>query len=780
MSSITTHENATTAIIESIVCPISGMPMKEPVTGSDGHTYERAQIVKWLVERKAISPMTKEPMTVEDLKVNPNIRYLCDKYHAGDFGVIQRQKSKVLEVSEFKLTSKLQISETDENTHMFSFGIEKEGQFTLDNIPGIDLVIVEDRSGSTGCETSTQDSNGKKLEVGFSINDITNHAAKTVSASLRPNDRLGIIAFDNEIEEVQKLQEMTPVNKSGIMGKIDSIKPRGSTNIYGGVVAALEMLDARDDKTRQSAIIALTDGQPNISPARGETETLRTLRETKDFSTPIYMMGFGYNLKKGLLYNMSKEGNGATGHIPDGGMVGTVFSNFLANIMATACSNLQLKITAVEKDFDIKSQCKLMGDFPYKIKDNTIVVSVGSVQFEQTRDIMIMGLPQYYKYTFSYKIGGKDYESKEFIVNSKDTEYYVEESNENYSYNKLRLHTCDTLRKCIDNKNKRKDTVSDYYDLITKIETYNDSKSQALSNTIRDQVYMVLGSIDAEHRDYFNKWGEYYIDQLTSSLLKQFTPNFKDDACKVFNNDCFDMLVNHIASTFDTLPPPKPSIKKFDSSTNSYRSGPGVGSMATFNRADNGCWTGDSQILMSNGLYKDARLVSPGDSIVTLKDHNDPDSKIITTVKTVVITTQDNSSVKLTLLPGGGKLTCWHPFMHDTGKWSFPVEKYMSNVGTYTCSKLYNLVLEDYHVVIVGGTPCITLGHGFKDGNLNHPYFGTQKIINDLKRRPDYNTGFVNLTSSQFIRNGEELYDGGVSTVSGMKFENTFDELTFS
>ena len=95
-------------------------------------------------------------------------------------------------------------------------------------------------------------------------------------------------------------------------------------------------------------------------------------------------------------------------------------------------------------------------------------------------------------------------------------------------------------------------------------------------------------------------------------------------------------------------------------------------------------------------------------------------------------------------------------------------------------TKLYNLILENYHVVIIGGTPCITLGHGFTDGILNHPYFGTNKIIDDLMTRPDYNTGIVNVNSSQFIRNGLELHNGGVSTVSGMKVENTFEELRFS
>ncbi len=198
--------------------------MKEPVQGTDGHTYERSQIVKWLTERKAVSPMTNLPMNVSDLKVNANIRYLCDKYHAGDFGTVERQNPKVLEVTNFKLESTLQINETDENTHMFSFGIAKEGQLTLDNLPGIDLIIVEDRSGSTASETSTQDSSGKILEVGFSINDITNHAAKTVSSSLRAVDRLGIIAFDDKIEEIQSLQSLIKLNKSSAIGKIDSIE----------------------------------------------------------------------------------------------------------------------------------------------------------------------------------------------------------------------------------------------------------------------------------------------------------------------------------------------------------------------------------------------------------------------------------------------------------------------------------------------------------------------------------------------------------------------------
>ena len=573
---------------------------------------------------------------------------------------------------------------------------------------------------------------------------------------------------------------MTPVNKAGVIGKIDDIKPRGSTNIYGGVIAALDEINKRDDKTRQAAIIALTDGQPNVCPARGEVGELRELRKNTNFSTPIYMMGFGYHLQRGLLYQMSKEGNASTGHIPDGGMVGTVFSNFLANIMCSACSNLQLHITSLQKDFDME-KCQILGDFTTNYSEtepHKITINVGSVQFEQSRDIMVKDLPEYYRYHFSCKMGGKVYTSSEQVVNVSDSDRSIETTNKNYSYNKLRLLTCDELRRACQLKKRNEDTNGLYRDLVAIIDNNTDSKSKSLAATIKDQVYMILGSDKREHMTYYNKWGEFYLDQLTSTLLRQFSPNFKDEACMVFNNPCFDMVVKHVADTFNTLPPPTPSIKKYDQNTGSYRS-LGVATMATFNSQDNGCWTGDSKILMGNGLYRNASEVKPGDSIVSFKDHNDPRSRTLTKVKTVVVTTQENPLVKLVTLPGGAKLTAWHPFMNINDQWSFPVEQYRSNVSTYNCSKLYNLVLEDYHVVVVNGMPCITLGHGYTDGILAHPYFGTDAIIRDLEKCPDYHKGIVSLNTSQFSREGPKLHEGDISTVNGMNQKPTFQEQSF-
>ena len=50
----------------------------------------------------------------------------------------------------------------------------------------------------------------------------------------------------------------------------------------------------------------------------------------------------------------------------------------------------------------------------------------------------------------------------------------------------------------------------------------------------------------------------------------------------------------------------------------------------------------------------------------------------------------------------------------------------------FSCSYVYNFILDSRHTMIINGTICSTLGHGFKDVNALHPYFGTTKIVEDI------------------------------------------------
>lgn len=45
---------------------------------------------------------------------------------------------------------------------------------------------------------------------------------------------------------------------------------------------------------------------------------------------------------------------------------------------------------------------------------------------------------------------------------------------------------------------------------------------------------------------------------------------------------------------------------------------------------------------------------------------------------------------------------------------------------------MYNFVLESEHVMIINNVECVTLGHNFKGDVIEHAYFGSQLIIDDL------------------------------------------------
>ena len=58
---------------DQFICPITMRIMREPVTASDGRTYERNAIAQW-IEQRANSPYTRQYMGHNDYQLNPELR----------------------------------------------------------------------------------------------------------------------------------------------------------------------------------------------------------------------------------------------------------------------------------------------------------------------------------------------------------------------------------------------------------------------------------------------------------------------------------------------------------------------------------------------------------------------------------------------------------------------------------------------------------------------------------------------------------------------------------
>ena len=729
------------AIIQTITCPITCCVMKDPVQGNDGNTYERSAIISALAIKQE-SPITREPMRTSDLKVNVALRFLCDKYHQALTSATTQSSQDILSkpiILDHNITK-------HNNKLLLTFNINNES-FPKDLSAGHlsqDIVLVIDRSGSMHSQVEAKDRNGQNLENGLSIQDIVNHSAKTVVQTLDAHSRICIIKFDNVIDIVTPLMYATETNKVQIMTSIDTIKPGGQTNIWGAVEKALEILNGRDDKSRNSAILMLTDGIPNVSPAQGEVETLKRLRKTKNFTTPIYTFGFGYNLQTTLLYDLAKYSNGGNAHIPDGNMIATVFCNFIATILCSVVMNLQLHITPKQTN-SASFNNLLVGDFAYSFDpiNQKYIYDIGTVQVQQERNIVLNFEDKLdFDYYYTYAIGGQSYTSTGHSVNANSIAHCV--NNPAMNSHIYRTTSVEYIRKMINSNriNNLLSTEANYNELVKLLEENKCSTSQPFVDGLLKNIkgdFANIGQVKlAIDTKYFRRWGEFYLDQLSRSLNQQIKPNFKDESC-MFGGEVFEALVDKSSDIFNSLEAPKPSLVVHNHAQNSgnvfYRSlslAPQVPiSMASYNDPHGGCVDSYCAIAMFNGTSKLLKDVKKFDIIKSIDENN----KIVGAKVLCVVETLIESGYMDYANINGVLITPWHPIkigLHGKKEdWCFPGELFCTY--KFPSSSMITLVLENHHVMFINGLKCITLGHNFTNhSKLIHPYYGTNKVIENL------------------------------------------------
>ena len=72
-------------------------------------------------------------------------------------------------------------------------------------------------------------------------------------------------------------------------------------------------------------------------------------------------------------------------------------------------------------------------------------------------------------------------------------------------------------------------------------------------------------------------------------------------------------------------------------------------------------------------------------------------------------------------------------------------------------------MIEGGKSMIVNGVDCITLGHGITgDKVAEHEYFGSGKIIKDLKELSGWENGLICLKPQAFKRNSETMLVTGI------------------
>jgi hypothetical protein len=165
------------------------------------------------------------------------------------------------------------------------------------------------------------------------------------------------------------------------------------------------------------------------------------------------------------------------------------------------------------------------------------------------------------------------------------------------------------------------------------------------------------------------------------------------------------------------------------------------------------CFHGNCVVSLANGLNKLVKDIRKGDIVKT------PDGSKATVTYAIKILCRNNRTTMVSF-DNGLIITPWHP-IRINGKWVFPHD--IGDETVIECQEVYNFVLDSGHIMFINGIECVTLGHGFKGEVIEHPYYGTNQVLDDLRAIDVCNNGFIELLPNSTVR------DRKTGLVSGIR-----------
>jgi hypothetical protein len=678
------------------ICPITLDIINDPVIDRQGVTYERAAIEHWLSLGNTTSPANNTPLTIHDLRPNISLRNQIERYKNG-LDILDKSDNE--EEQEQDNNDDYVLNSDEININIRCVKDDDNILLTLKPPNGngrvpCNICAVVDVSSSMNSEASIKTSDNDVESYGLSILDIVKHSLKTIVHGLTKDDTFTLVTFSNNAKVICKMVSMSKENRENVLNMIHNLEARGMTNLWDGLQKAMNIIN-HNTSSKNSSIYVLTDGMPNISPPRGESHALEKYISRNSLPCHINMVGFGYKIDSVLLQKLSSQTNGSFMFIPDCGMVGTVFINAIANELITVVNNVRVSVNGTE-------------------------LAIGSIQFGQTRDILLPRTDNdVLNIKVKYNIGNEEIVLEDSVNISESTGTDLIE-------NRIRLNLVENVKRIMSEY-----PAGSYTD--HRLDTYNSTNNSIIDNYVKDYNGQIKEAFSKN--EYYTRWGIHYLLSLCDAYTNQKRNNFKDFGVQNFGGELFNNIMDKLDDIFNGLTPPTPSIKRCKRIIYTP-----VASMGTFNNSSAPCFHGDCIVNSFNGkiMIKD---LTKGTLIKTETGWE----RVLCIIKTKC---KDNLS-SLTSLDYGLQITPWHPVKKD-GKWRFPNDL---NLPVYTdCDYVYNIVMENRSSVVVNDTICCTLGHNLKGDIIGHDYFGTDKVINHLVQMNGWNEGLVELSSDSVIR----------------------------
>jgi len=217
----------------------------------------------------------------------------------------------------------------------------------METTPPVSLICVVDVSGSMSINCAGNVENMESVYI--SRLELVKHSLKTVIFTLRKEDMICIIKFDSSAHmQVQPTILANKNIKDEVINNLNGMVDGGCTNIWAGIKMAIDTSASIPYKNYQKSIMVFTDGDSNTNPPEGVYQALKETLDKCDDKFTISTFSFGNDVGPELLVDIANLGNGIYGYCPDGTMVGTIFINYMANLLSSITPIVKVEVNQGE------------------------------------------------------------------------------------------------------------------------------------------------------------------------------------------------------------------------------------------------------------------------------------------------------------------------------------------------------------------------------------------------------------------------------------------------
>jgi Ca-activated chloride channel homolog len=190
--------------------------------------------------------------------------------------------------------------------------------------PPINLALVVDTSGSM---------------EGDAIRD-AREASLSLVGALSEGDRLAVVSFNSDTEVLVPSTRLDKGSIAKIREKISAMKARGTTDLAGGLRAALEEASKSFEPTGINRIVLLGDGVPNDEAAVLPIADLASQR-----SIPVTVLGLGLDYNETLMNAVAQRSGGKYHFVRESTQVASVFKDEILRLQRAVARNTVVRLS---------------------------------------------------------------------------------------------------------------------------------------------------------------------------------------------------------------------------------------------------------------------------------------------------------------------------------------------------------------------------------------------------------------------------------------------------